>query len=159
MKNSIYSALLILLFFSLGACSSSEDTQPKVPDGTLGTPGNPATAKPVGMVEVLRTGTFSSQSGSNTKGMIDLITDDGGSFFIKLGKDFNSSFHTGTVTIYLSTSSSLKLSEASSYQLVAVVNEGGEHYFKLPNFPDAKFSHGILWCGAAAIPFGFAALN
>ena len=159
MRNSIYSILLLSLILSLGACGSSEDTEPKVPDRTIGTPGNPANEKPVGKVELLKAGTFSSQSGSNTKGMIDLITDEGGSFFIKLGKDFNSSFHTGTVTVYLSTSSSLKLSEPTTFQLVAVVDEGGEHFFKLPNFPDSKFSHGILWCGAAAIPFGFAELN
>ena len=77
----------------------------------------------------------------------------------KLGSDFTSSFHTGTVTVYLSSSKDLTLSEKESFQLVAVVNEPGEHYFKLANFPDSKFSHGILWCGAAAIPFGFAELK
>jgi len=89
-------------------------------------------------------------------GMIDLVTDEGGSFFIKLGNDFTSSFHTGTVTIHLSTSENLTLSEKASFQLVAVVNEPGEHFLKLANLPNTKFSHGILWCGAAAIPFGFA---
>ena len=66
---------------------------------------------------------------------------------------------TGTVNVYLSSSKDLTLSEKESFQLVAVVNEPGEHYFKLANFPDSKFSHGILWCGAAAIPFGFAELK
>lgn len=144
-----------LIVFSIlllsSACSDPGDSRPSVPDDQT-----PDMVKVVGEVEVLKTGTFTSQSGSNTKGMIDLVTDEAGSFFVKLGDDFTSSFHTGTVTVYLSTTKNLTLSETSSFQLVAVVDEPGAHFFKLPNFPDFKFSHGILWCGAAAIPFGFA---
>lgn len=144
-------ALLFTIFSS--ACNSSGDEVPKNPEVTSRTS---EMVKVTGIVEVLNTGTFTSQNGSNTMGMIDLVSDESGSFFIKLGSDFTSSFHTGTVTIYLSTSKNLTLSEKSSFQLVALVNEPGEHFLKLENFPNTKFSHGILWCGAAAIPFGFA---
>lgn len=153
MKLSLNYLIVFSLIIFSSACNASGDADPKNPDDTSGTPDK---VKVTGKVEVLKTGTFTSQSGSNTKGMIDLVSDEGGAFFIKLSNDFNSSFHTGTVTIYLSNSKDLKLSETSSFQLVAVVDKPGEHFLKLPNFPNAKFSHGILWCGAAAIPFGFA---
>ncbi|MEP1085089.1 hypothetical protein [Algoriphagus sp.] len=159
MKKSIHSLLFIFLIISLGACSSSEDAQPTVPDGVPGTPGNPATELPIGAVKILKSGNFTAQSGTSTKGMIDLISDEGGRFFVKLGTDFTTKFSTGTVTVYLSTSKDLALSEQSSFQLVAVVNKSGEHFFKLPNSPAAKFTHGIIWCGAAAIPFGFAEIK
>lgn len=155
MKLSINYLLLISLLIFSSACTSPKDTDPIIPDDISGASGS---VKVTGVVEVLKTGTFTSQSGANTKGMIDLVSDEGGSYYIKLGSDFTSSFHTGTVTVYLSTSKDLTLSEKESFQLVAVVNEPGEHYFKLANFPDSKFSHGILWCGAAAIPFGYASL-
>ncbi|MEB2775161.1 hypothetical protein SYJ56_07570 [Algoriphagus sp. D3-2-R+10] len=148
MKNPLRYILPILVIISLGSCNKSDDPIPSTPDeGTLTISGN---------LDVIKKGTFTSQSGSNTKGMIALGSDVKGDFYVQLSNDFNSSFHTGTVTVYLSNSSNLTLTESSSFQLVAVVDEGGEHFFKLPSFPDAKFSHGILWCGAAAIPFGFA---
>ena len=156
MNLTINYILLIILAISLGSCSNSEDALPKNPDDTAGSPDKTDMVKVMGNVEVLKTGTFTSQSGSNTKGMMDLVKDEGGAYFVNLSNDFNSSFHTGTVTVYLSNSKELNLSEKTSYQLVAVVNEPGEHFFNLSSFPDAKFSHGILWCGAAAIPFGFA---
>ncbi|PZX51941.1 hypothetical protein [Algoriphagus chordae] len=159
MKHSFNYILLILLVISLGSCSSSDDPQPSTPADVAGVPDKPGEAKVIGKVDVLKMGTFTSQSGSNTKGMIDLVTDESGDFFVKLSDDFNSSFHTGTVTVYLSDSKNLTLSETSSFQLVAVVDAPGEHYYKLPNFPSAKFTHGILWCGAAAIPFGYAEFN
>ena len=150
MKLSPNYVLLILIGTSLGSCSKSDDSTPFIPDDTMSVSGD---------LDVIKKGTFTSQSGSNTNGMIELVTDEKGDFFVRLRIDFASRFHTGTVTVYLSNSSSLNLTEPSSFHLVSVVDEGGEHFFKLPNFPDAKFSHGILWCGAAAIPFGFAAFQ
>jgi hypothetical protein len=63
------------------------------------------------------------------------------------------------VTVYLSTSDRLQLSTSGTFQLVSIVGKAGEHFFPLTAAPDAKFTHGIIWCGAAAIPFGFAPLN
>ncbi|WP_339878924.1 hypothetical protein [uncultured Algoriphagus sp.] len=147
----LHSSLFFLLFsLTLFSCNESEEPKVTLPDGNN---------KISGDLEIIKKGTFIAQSGSNTKGTIELGSDDDGEYYLRLSDDFNSNFHTGTVTVYLSTSSNLMLSETTSYQLVAVVDEGGEHYFKLPNFPNAKFSHGILWCGAAAIPFGFAELK
>lgn len=144
---------LILLVLVLAACSSSSDEMdPILPD--------PKTeVKVTGNVMAIKTGTLSARSGTNTKGMIEIVSDDAGKYFLRLGKDFVSDFHTGTVTVYLSTTNQLKLSESGSFQLVSVVNENGEHFFNLPNLPDSKFTHGIIWCGAAGIPFGVGSFN
>ena len=110
MKLSItYSLVFSILLFS-SACNNSKDSDPIIPDDTSGIPGS---VKVTGEVEILKTGTFTSQSGSNTKGMIDLVTDESGSYFIKLGSDFTSSFHTGTVNVYLSSSKDLTLTSQS----------------------------------------------
>jgi hypothetical protein len=63
------------------------------------------------------------------------------------------------VTVYLSTSDKLQLSTSGTFQLISIVGKAGEHFFPIAAAPDAKFTHGIIWCGAAAIPFGFAPLN
>jgi hypothetical protein len=109
--------------------------------------------------EILRTGTLSPQSSTNTRGMVQLIQNYENKFFIRLSDDFTTKFSTGTVTVYLSTSQSLNLNNASSFQLVSIVGKSGEHFFSLPAMPDEKFTHGIIWCGAAGIPFGFALMN
>lgn len=110
----------------------------------------------VGPVSVIKSGTLTPQSSTNTKGMIQIVSNDEGRFFVRLSDDFTTKFSTGTVTVYLSTSENLRLSSAGSFQLVSIVGKSGEHFFPLPSTPDAKFTHGIIWCGAAAIPFGFA---
>lgn len=154
MKILMKISSIFLLVFVFAACSnSSEDMDPILPD-------QPKTeVKVSGNVMAIKTGTLSPQSGTNTKGMIEIVSDDAGKYFLRLGKDFVSDFHTGTVTVYLSTTNKLKLSESGSFQLVSVVNENGEHFFNLPNLPNSKFTHGIIWCGAAGIPFGNGEFN
>jgi hypothetical protein len=112
-----------------------------------------------GPVTVLKTGTLNAQSSTNTKGMFQVVTNAEGKYFVRLTEDFTTKFSTGTVTVYLSTSDRLQLSTSGSFQLVSIVGKAGEHFFPLTSAPDAKFTHGIIWCGAAAIPFGFAPLN
>ncbi|MBN7818020.1 DcrB/PsbP domain-containing protein [Algoriphagus pacificus] len=153
MKILMKISSIFLLVFVLAACSnSSEDMNPNIPDPTT-------EVKVTANVMAIKTGTLNSQSGTNTKGMIEIVSDDAGKYFLRLGKDFVSDFHTGTVTVYLSTTNKLKLSESGSFQLVSVVNQNGEHFFNLPNLPDSKFTHGIIWCGAAGIPFGNGEFN
>lgn len=113
----------------------------------------------IGPVTVLKTGTLTPQSSTNTKGMVQVVNNDEGKFFVRLTDDFTTKFSTGTVTVYLSTSDKLQLSVSGSFQLISIVGKSGEHFFPLTSAPDAKFTHGIIWCGAAAIPFGFAPLN
>ncbi|WP_075352173.1 hypothetical protein [Algoriphagus marinus] len=112
-----------------------------------------------GPVTVLKTGTLNAQSNTNTRGMFQVVTNAEGKYFVRLTEDFTTKFSTGTVTVYLSTSDRLQLSTSGSFQLVSIVGKAGEHFFPLSGAPDGKFTHGIIWCGAAAIPFGFAPLN
>lgn len=122
-------------------------------------PGPENEVKVKGKVESIKGGSLMAQSGTNTKGSIDLVFDEAGNYFLHLGEDFMSEFYTGTVTVYLSTSKQLRLSESGTFQLVSVVNESGEHFFPLPSLPESKFNYGIIWCGAAGIPFGYGDLN
>ncbi|REG91430.1 DM13 domain-containing protein [Algoriphagus antarcticus] len=120
----------------------------------------PVSEVPVtGPVTVLKTGTLTAQSSTNTKGMVQVVTNAEGKYFVRLTDEFTTKFSTGTVTVYLSTSDKLQLATSGSFQLVSIVGKAGEHFFPISGAPDAKFTHGIIWCGAAAIPFGFAPLN
>lgn len=112
-----------------------------------------------GPITVVKTGTLTAQSSTNTLGMVQLVTDKDGKYFVRLTENFTTKFSTGTVTVYLSTSDKLQLSTSGTFQLISIVGKAGEHFFPLTAAPDAKFTHGIIWCGAAAIPFGFAPLN
>jgi hypothetical protein len=152
MKNLIKLSLSIYTVILFASCDS-------------GSMKDAAKMKPVdevavtGPVTVLKTGTLTAQSSTNTKGMVQVVTNAEGKYFVRLTEDFNTKFSTGTVTVYLSTSDRLQLSSSGSFQLVSIVGKAGEHFFPLAQSPDSKFTHGIIWCGAAAIPFGFAPLN
>ncbi|MBB6327400.1 PBP1b-binding outer membrane lipoprotein LpoB [Algoriphagus iocasae] len=147
-KFAVFAVVLIIT-----SCSSTPDEMdPLSPDPV-------SKVDPVGVILSIKEGMLMPQSGTNTTGMIELVSDEAGKYFLRLGNDFKSDFHTGTVTVYLSTSSKLQLSESGSFQKVGIVNESGEHFFVLPNLPESKFSHGIIWCGAAGIPFGYGSLN
>ncbi|MFC3881845.1 hypothetical protein ACFOSV_16740 [Algoriphagus namhaensis] len=142
--------LAMLVFAVLSACSDSDDMKPKdkLPDAEAPT-----------NFEVQKGGTLTAQSSTNTRGMFQIVKDDTGAYFVRLTSDFTTKFSTGTVTVYLSDSDRLDLSQSGSFQLVSVVGKAGEHFFPLAAAPDSKFTHGIIWCGAAAIPFGFTLLQ
>ena len=152
MKNILKLPLTIFIVIGLASCDS-------------GSMNDADKMKPVdevavtGPVTVLKTGTLTAQSSTNTKGMVQVVTNTEGKYFVRLTEDFTTKFSTGTVTVYLSTSDRLQLSSSGSFQLVSIVGKAGEHFFPLTAAPDTKFTHGIIWCGAAAIPFGFAPLN
>jgi hypothetical protein len=112
-----------------------------------------------GPLQVLKKGVLTSQSGTGTRGEIQIVKDKDGKYYLSLSENFTTKFSTGTVTVYLSTSASLRLSENGSFELVGLANMPGTHFYSLSGAPDDKFSHGIIWCGAAAIPFGNALLE
>jgi hypothetical protein len=112
-----------------------------------------------GPFKVVLTGDLVRQSGTNTTGMVQIVEDNSGAFFVRLSENFNTKFSTNTVTVYLSTSATLRLNESGSFEKIGGVNRAGEHFYKLDDFPEEKFTHGIIWCGAAGIPFGNALLN
>lgn len=141
--------LLVAFAFFLFSCEENMEG-PATPDDNTDVSGP---------IEVLKTGTLTAQSSTNTVGMVSLVKDKEGKYFIRLSESFTTKFSTGTVTVYLSTGQTLNLNSAGSFQLVSIVGKPGEQFFALPGLPDSKFTHSIIWCGAAAIPFGFAPLN
>ncbi len=157
MKNLFKLTLPLFLLVLLAGCDSGAmiDADNMKPEET-------DKMKPVdevevtGPVTVLKTGTLTAQSSTNTKGMVQVVTNSEGRYFVRLTSEFTTKFSTGTVTVYLSTSERLQLATSGSFQLVSIVGKAGEHFFPLSGAPDTKFTHGIIWCGAAAIPFGFA---
>lgn len=150
MKKILKTALSAFLFLAIISCSDKNDGDPSTPDDN---------AMVMGQVDVLRSGTLTAQSSTNTVGTVAIVKDKDGKHFVRLSENFTTKFSTGTVTVYLATSQTLNLNNSSTFQLVSIVGKPGEQFFALPGLPDSKFTHGIIWCGAAAIPFGFAKLE
>jgi hypothetical protein len=146
MKN--LSLILLMMSIILLSCDNMPDETP-MDDQVMVT----------GPLEVLRSGTLSNQSGAGTRGSVQLVKDQAGKYFISLSDNFTTKFSTGTVTVYLSTSASLRLNESGSFQLLGSANRPGAHFYELQGNIDEKFTHTIIWCGAAAIPFGNALLE
>jgi Electron transfer DM13 len=120
------------------------------------------TTKPQGTFTASKSGSFVEQNATGSKGVAQLGTDAEGTQFLKFGSDFSSSFATGTVTVYLSTSMTFTPDPANgnpALRLIGPVSKAGENYFRLDPVADAKFTHVILWCGSANVPFGYAPLQ
>ncbi len=149
MKNYLKTLFAACLVLAITSCSDS-DGNPSAPDDNT---------QVMGQIDVLRSGTLTAQSSTNTRGTVSIVKDMDGKHFVRLSDNFTTKFSTGTVTVYLSNSQALNLNSAASFQLVSIVGKPGEQFFTLPGLPDSKFTHCIIWCGAAAIPFGFAKLD
>jgi hypothetical protein len=117
---------------------------------------------PQGALNVSKTGSVVAQNDTGSKGTIQLGTDTNNTQFVKFGTDFKTVLATGTVSVYLSTSMNYVADPGNgnpNLRLIGIVQKDGEQYFKLDPKADAKFTHLILWCGSANVPFGYAALN
>ena len=117
---------------------------------------------PQGVFTVAKSGTFVEQNATGSKGAAQLGTDEKGVQFIKFGSDFSTRFATGTVTVYLSTTMNFSPDPGNGnplLRLIGPVSKAGENYFRLTPSADAKFTHVILWCGSANVPFGYAKLQ
>ncbi len=139
-KNLLFIALLMTIGFA--SCKKDDMTTT-----TTTTP----TDQPVGAFTAQRTGSLVAQSGTPTKGVAQLGVDTKGTSFLKLGSDFTSDYHTGAVTLYMSKGATYA---ASTVQLISGVNKNGEQYLKLSAAVSNDFTHLIVWCGSAKIPFG-----
>lgn len=120
------------------------------------------TALPVGNFEVDRQGDLVAESGTPTKGTVQLGTDSEGTDFLRFSEDFTTELGTGTVAIFLSTSATYTADPANGnpdLRLIGNVASNGEMFIKLDGAPEAKFTHIILWCATASIPFGNAELQ
>ena len=119
-------------------------------------------SQPMGDFTSLRMGSIVEQNGTGSKGVVSLGEDDQNITFVKFSTDFMTVLATGTVTVYLSTSNEFKADPANgnpNIKLIGTVLKNGEQYIKIDSTVDSKYTHLILWCGSANIPFGYAELK
>jgi hypothetical protein len=141
---------ILLALFSFVACES--DPEEVIIDSS----------QPQGTFTPVEMGTFVEQNMTGSAGTAALGTDEEGTEFLRFGSDFMTNLGTGTVTVYLSTSQDFMADPGNGnpdLRLVGPVRSNGENFFKLDPAAESKFTHVILWCGSANIPFGYAALN
>lgn len=120
------------------------------------------TSLPEGTFTAQKSGSFMEQNGTGSTGTAQLGTDSNGTQFLAFGSNFMTNLGTGTVTVYLSTSMDYVADPANGnpdLRLAGIVQKNGQNYYKLDPAAEAKFTHVILWCGSASIPFGYAALQ
>ncbi len=145
MKN-VMTLLLMSCALVFTACDSDDDSV-EVVDSSL----------PNGELSVQQSGTFTAQNGTPTQGMAQVGTDDDGTTFLRFSDDFMTELGTGTVSIFFSTSDTFTPDPGNGnpdLSLVGVVNGNGEAFYRLDGGVDGKYTHVILWCGTANIPFG-----
>jgi Electron transfer DM13 len=120
------------------------------------------TALPQGTITASKSGNFVEQNMTGSKGKATLGSDTKGVQFLTFDAAFSTVFATGTVSVYLSTTKDFVADPANgnpNLKLVGPVFKAGENFFKLDPKADAKFTHVILWCGTASVPFGYAELK
>lgn len=120
------------------------------------------TSKPDGTFSASESGMFVEQNSTGSAGTVELGLDSKGTQFLRFGSDFTTNLGTGTVTVYLSTSMDYVADPGSGnpdLRLVGIVATNGETFYKLDPAAASKFTHVILWCGSANIPFGYAELQ
>ncbi|MEM6345411.1 MAG: DM13 domain-containing protein [Bacteroidota bacterium] len=143
---------IISFVFVLLAFTACQEPEPVIIDSSL----------PQGTFTAQLTGSFVEQNGTGSTGTAEIGSDTENGQFLRFGDDFVTNLATGTVTVYLSTSQDFvadPMNGNPELQLVGAVNSNGETFFKFDAAPAAKFTHVILWCGSANIPFGYAALQ
>ncbi len=146
-RLSLFLGLIILAF---SACQ--KDAETITIDSAL----------PQGTFAVIRQGSITEQNSTGSKGTVQIGQDSKSIHFLKFGSDFTTVLATGTVTVYFSTSNTFKADPAKGnpdLKLAGTVVKNGEMYIKLTGPIESKFTHLILWCGSANIPFGNATLN
>ena len=150
MKN--YAVLLIFLLGVIGVSCNDDDPEVITIDPT----------RPEAPFSVSSMGNFVEQNGTGSTGTAELGTDADGVQFLRFANNFNTNLATGTVTVYFSTSMDFVPDPANGnpdLRLVGPVQQSGENFFRIEPALDSKFTHVILWCGSANIPFGYAELN
>jgi len=153
LKNLTLSVLMLSAAIVFVSC---EDDSPEVITETIDS------SVPTGDLSVQRQGTFVAQNGTPTEGTAQVGTDQENEPFLRFSDDFMTAIATGTVTVYFSTSEEFVTDPANGnpdLKLVGAVQQNGERFFKLDALPTAQYTHVILWCASANIPFGNAQLQ
>lgn len=117
---------------------------------------------PQGEFTVTRSGNLVDQNGAGSMGVTEIGTDEEGTQFLRLGNNFTTKFSTGTVTVYLSTSETYVADPGNgnpALRLLGVTSAAGEQYFRIAPAAGNNFTHVIIWCASAGIPFGNARLQ
>ncbi|MEO0899268.1 MAG: DM13 domain-containing protein [Bacteroidota bacterium] len=145
MKQGTFSlaSLLFALLIMLTSCNEEVVTiDSSLPNGTL---------------NVARTGSLTAENGTPTMGTVELGMDEDNVNFLRFGSDFTTELATGTVSVYFSTSATFTADPMNGNPdliLVGAVQGNGEQFFKLSEAVPSNFTHVILWCNTASIPFG-----
>jgi len=153
MKLSIFSCALMLLALSFTITSCGDDDAVTV---TIDS------STPNGTLSVDRTGTLTAENGTPTAGTVEYGQDEDGTYFVRLADNFTTELGTGTVSAYLSTSDTFMADPMNGnpdLQLIGSTQKNGEQFFKLDGAISSDFTHLILWCNTASIPFGNAPLQ
>ncbi|MFM1932878.1 MAG: hypothetical protein RL226_2181 [Bacteroidota bacterium] len=119
-------------------------------------------SQPVGAFTAMSSGTLVEQNDTGTMGTVQLGKDSENTQFIRFSSNFNSTFATGTLIVYLSTSMNYVADPGNGnpdLKLVGPITQAGESYLKISPEAGDQFDHVILWCASAGVPFGYAALN
>jgi hypothetical protein len=120
-------------------------------------------SQPQGNYSALRSGVLTAQNSTPTAGNVEIGVDGENSVFVHFTSNFTTSLATGTVVVYLSKSQTLQLDPANgnpNSRLIGIIQANGEQYHKINvATDDASFTHVILWCASAGIPFGYAGLQ
>lgn len=142
-------AFVLTLGVALFSCSEED---PEIIDSSM----------PQGDFAVSASGNFVAQNDTGSSGMVETGVDSEGTSFVHFADDFETVLATGTVTVFLSTSSEASFDPGSGnpdVMLIGNVSMNGEQYFRLNEAPAAKYTHVILWCASAGIPFGYAEIQ
>jgi hypothetical protein len=157
MKNFRLLCLLLAFgSFTLVSCSDDDDDNDTPTQVTIDS------SQPSGSFTASRGGMLTAQNNTPTMGTVELGMDAQGSNFLHFASNFTTELGTGTVSIYLSTSATFTADPMNGnpdLKLVGVVNDNGESYHKINGMVESKFTHVIIWCGSANIPFGNALLQ
>lgn len=119
-------------------------------------------SQPMGSLSVDRSGSLVAENGTPTSGTVELGSDEDGATFVRLGSNFTTDLGTGTLSLYFSTSDTFTADPMNGNPdliLVGIVTRNGEQFFKLDAAVPNEFTHVILWCNSASIPFGNAQLQ
>ena len=152
MKYLIIFFFLTLTFF-MQSCSK-DNSNTEIPEDSI-------TQDPsdTSILTKIFKGTFTGQNGYPASGNVILGKNKEEIHYINLQDNFATSFATGSVTMYMSKETKLKLSDGNTFIRLGVINKNGKHDFKLDKVPDVGFKYVIVWCAPAGIQFGVAELK
>ena len=143
LKSITFSLLALGLLFTLHSCKKDEMIN--------------ESPSPKGDFTVERSGSFTAENGTPTVGTIEYGKDEDDVYFVHFGSNFVTDQATGTIGLYFSTSATFTADPGNGnpdLMQVGSVTTNGEQYFKLNAAVASSFTHLILWCNTAAIPFG-----